>query len=186
MIYKILELNAEINTWYRSSKLPKLIKKCIAKFKRFKLTRIIYKYTDVGNHMLESSDIYNFFRFAVDRVHDKSIFKYVDSISLVDIPSDFAYFASLSFKDKNDRGICRFSFREVTSKGFLLNIKLEDDRGLRTLATIQCNEKGLSEIPIPIDKTTMAVIRGLNTMISDMIDRMLIEELKRSERIYDI
>lgn len=184
MIYKILEFNAEINTWYRTSKLPRIIKKYIAKYRRSKLKKMTDRYTDTDKRIYLSSDIYEFFSFTLNKAGNK--FMYIDSISVFDEKENVTYFASLSFRDKNNRGIGHFSFTNIKPDGFLLNIRLEDERGIRTLESIRCDEMGLLIGEDKFSKKTVIVVKGLNRMIADMINKLIYGEFERSERIYDI
>lgn len=186
MIYKILELNAEINVWYRSSKLPKIVKKYMSKYKRSKLKKMVNRYTDTNKRIYITSDIYEFISFMVsNRITNN--FMYIDSIGVYDEKENPVYFANLSFKDKNNRGICIFIFNDIKPDSFVLNIKFKDERGLKTIKSINCDEMGLLGIGEDrFDKGTIAVIRGLNRMIAEMINKMIYDEFERSERIYEI
>lgn len=184
MIYKIFELNSDINTWYRSSKLPKFIRKQISRYKRNRLRKLISKYTN-DKYIYASHDIYEFFVYVYNVISDK--FMYINDLSTAKTHyEDTIYFATLSYKD-SDQGLYHFIFSNVSVNSFQISIRFEANSKIRTLFKTNCNEMGLLNLTDNKYKEHITTIaKGLNCMIGEMISKILNDELDRSERIYDI
>lgn len=192
MFAKILEINNSINEWYRVSKLPKWIKKIVAKKKRKKLIKYINKFSDPNTHKYTCSNLYMFLLYCC---HNEQLpFMYIESIGFVDEIKNPFITAHLKFSDINDKNkiiIHHFIINKLETSSLDLKIVTEiitkKKRQSTTIGYIHTGRLGFIEIDRDKCKKELYVlVQGLNLMIAEMIKVVLKTELERAERIYEI
>jgi hypothetical protein len=186
MIYKVLDTNNEINNWYRSSNLPKLVRKMIAKSKRNKLRKFVNQYVNDENHLFTLEEIYEFIEYCNRSLDHPEM--YLESILWIDEDPWNVY--STTFKcdvdEENKTYIFSISNISMRSNEFILSIRERNVKGIRTIAAINCNETGLRSGVRDKPEDIQNLVRGFNAMIAEMMGVLLNKALDRSERIYEI
>lgn len=186
MMDKIIDINSSIDIWYRESKLPKFIKIIVAKIKRKKLKKYIKRYT--SGIYYRKIDIFLFLYYCFRLYPPKGEFEYIRDIKEIITDEEFnnqknnntvSYSARLRYGDTN---IIYDYDLNVSNKSdnIDLQISIITDKGTKRL-------KFSKDILLVDDDSILSdLIRGLNSMIAEMIEIVLNNELIRSERIYEL
>ena len=187
MINAVVEVNAEINTWYRTSKLPKFIKVAVCKSKRRKLHKLCYKYSQLPFYSY--NDIYQLFHYCSATYEPMGQKSYIDHISilmLTTLPSGERITGNLKYKLKDEDTLFDIDINLIRNRNdshwMDINVTLRRDGSSYTehVENIQTTE--------PKDNQTEFIhdcLCGINRMLNEIYLDVACDIIDNSERIYE-
>lgn len=181
MMKSILEIDKDINNWYRSSKLPKNIKIFICKRKRRKLKKEIHKFS---NKIYSTKDIIQFLYYAMGHGAASSGLIYLKSCKYNDEEKFDIIYANFEYIDNNSKNEYKFDV-DVLCKTLKMNIDIQitSERGVSRFHISNLDSLSFKEKDTEIKEY---LISALNSMIGEMMETLMNDILNRSERIYEI
>lgn len=175
----VVTINNDINSWYRSSKLPKKIKIFIAKRKRKKLMKLIEKFS---NKIYTARDMLWLLNYCSNTYHGE--FMYLNTVIHSEDYNPLLIFGVFTYDDKESNTSYQYSV-DLNYKLMLMDIKItiDTEQGKKNF-----NIEGMKDLDSSNTKNDLIVylINAFNSMISEIITTILNDITKRSERIYEI
>lgn len=179
VMQSIISVNNDINSWYRASKLPKVIKKIIAKYKRAKLKKIISKFT---NKIYTINDIYWVLNYC-NKNFDGN-FSYIASVKSPNEDIDPNLLARLQYGDSESGNYYYYTLDvNYRTKKMDISIVIETDNGKKSFSIYGKNNLDTDDYKEDFIKY---LINALNSMFSEIIEDILNDIITRSERIYEL
>ncbi|MCM1215926.1 MAG: hypothetical protein NC548_15575 [Lachnospiraceae bacterium] len=179
MMQSIVTINNDINSWYRSSKFPKWLKKLIAKRKRKKLKKSINKFSD---KILTARDVLWILNYCLNTYHGD--YMYLKTVIFSEDYNPLTIFGVLKYEDEESGNIYQYSI-DLNYKQMFMNIKItiENEKGKKNF-----NIEGIKDFDTSNTHNEIIayLINALNSMISEMVTTILNDITERSERIYEI
>ena len=184
MLIDYINTNITINTWYRESKLPKILKRPIARHKRDKLRSIADKYINLPSYSNE--DLVSIFKycFAMFADNDDTRPPYIKKLNIVPIGTDGSQIvAVLRHEEDGYKHIFGISITVIADF-----IDMDID-----IKSVSPNGHSLNEHKSRVDYITDddvegymgLLMRGLNGMISEIISFCIDYIFTTYERVYE-
>ncbi len=176
----ILEIDKDINSWYRTSKLPKFIKTPIAKSKRNKLKKQIHKFSD---KVYGVKDIIQFLYYTMAHGSTSLGFLYLKSCRYDEDNDPNIIFSEFKYEDKDSGNIYEYMVNVFCKEVKIdIDIQITSKRGV---SRFHITDMKSLEPKEEYNEIISFLIRALNSMIGEMMEILLNDMIKRSERIYE-